>query len=75
MRYISPDSEVLNANYGNVTCAGGALAGTSEITWSGLVGKTVTVNGNAGAADAPEASWLCPAGTGTVTATYVDAIQ
>ena len=62
-----------NTNYGNVTCAGGALAGSSEITWSGLVGKTVTVNAVAGAAAAPEASWVCP--SGNVTATYVDAIQ
>ena len=62
-----------NTDYGNVTCAGGALAGTSKVTWSGLVGKTVTVNGTAGAAAAPEASWVCP--SGNVTATYVEAIQ
>jgi len=69
-----------NINYGNVTASdfgtasgAGALAGVSEITWSGLVGKTVTVNGVAGAAAAPEASWVCP--SGNVTATYVDAIQ
>jgi len=60
-----------NTNYGNVTCAGGALAGTSKVTWSGLVGKTVTVNGTAGATGTPEAAWVCP--SGNVTATYVEA--
>ena len=65
-----------NANYGNVTSAGGALAGKSDIkTWSSKVGKNVKVNGvlwNAWAEGA-EAAWLCPVATNALTATYVDA--
>ena len=58
-----------NTNYGNVTCVGGALAGSSSITWSGLVGTSVTVNGEAGAETTPAAAWLCP--SGNVTGSYV----
>ena len=58
-----------NTNYGNVTCAGGALAGSSSIVWSGLVGTSVTVKGEAGAAPTPAATWLCP--SGNVTGSYV----
>ena len=70
-----------NANYGNVTCAGGALAGRSDIaTWSAKVGKSVSVNGVAwnsawaeGADTEDETKWLCPNATNAPTATYVDA--
>ena len=70
-----------NANYGNVTCAGGALAGKSDIaTWSAKVGKSVSVNGVAwnsawaeGADTEDETKWLCPNATNALTATYVDA--
>ena len=58
-----------NTNYGNVTCAGGALAGSSSIVWSGLVGTSVTVNGEEGAETTPAAAWLCP--SGNVTGSYV----
>ena len=67
-----------NVSYGNVTASNhgtasgaGALAGVSKVSWSGKVGKTVTVNGNAGAAEVPEPVWVCP--SGNVTATYVEA--
>ena len=58
-----------NTNYGNVTCAGGALAGSSSIVWSGLVGTSVTVNGEEGAETTPAAKWLCP--SENVTGSYV----
>lgn len=58
-----------NINYGNVTCAGGALAGSSSITWSGMVGTSVIVNGEEGAETTPAAAWLCP--SGNVTGSYV----
>lgn len=67
-----------NVSYGNVTASNfgtvtgaGALAGVSKVAWSGLVGTSVTVNGEAGAATTPAAGWLCP--SGNVTANYVDA--
>ena len=65
-----------NTNYGNVTCAGGALAGRSDIaTWQGKVGKNVLVNGVLwnNWAEGEEAKWLCPVATNPVTANYVDA--
>ena len=65
-----------NTNYGNVTCAGGALAGRSDIaTWQGKVGKNVLVNGILwdNWAEGEEAKWLCPVATNPVTANYVDA--
>ena len=65
-----------NTNYGNVTCAGGALAGRSDIaTWQGKVGKNVLVNGVLwdNWAEGEEAKWLCPVATNPLTANYVDA--
>lgn len=62
-----------NVNYGNVTSAGGALAGASEIaSWSGKVGKNVVVNGTSWS-EGVAATWLCPSATNALTATYVDA--
>ena len=65
-----------NTNYGYVTCAGGALAGRSDIaTWQGKVGKNVLVNGVLwnNWAEGEEAKWLCPVATNPVTANYVEA--
>lgn len=69
-----------NINYGVVsaTNAGaattaGALAGTSQLaTWSGKVGKNVTVNGVA-ISTPIDAAWLCPSAEAALTATAVDA--
>lgn len=70
-----------NANYGNVTSAGGALAGKSDIAaWSAKVGQAVTVKGTAwdsawaeGEDTEAENKWLCPSATNALSATYVPA--
>jgi hypothetical protein len=70
---VNPSYLSDNTNYGNISCAGGALAGVSAIaSWSGKVGKNVTVNGTPWS-EGVAATWLCPSATNALTATYVDA--
>ena len=59
-------------NFGSVLGANaGAVAGVNSTTISATLCDAVTVNGVAKADAANEATWLCPAGTGTITPTYV----
>ena len=49
----------------------GAVAGVNSLAITATLCDAVTVNGEAKAAAADEAKWLCPANTGTITPTYV----
>ena len=70
---VNPSYLSDNTNFGNISCAGGALAGISAIaSWSGKVGKNVVVNGTPWSESVGDA-WLCPSATNALTATYVDA--